>query len=64
VVFAERARMQVESLEFPGVGRLTMSAGIVQVEPNEDPRAAIVRADAELYDAKRSGRNRVKGTRT
>ena len=63
VVFAERARIQVESLAVPGVGKLTMSAGIVEVEANEDPRAAIERADAELYEAKRAGRNRVKGTR-
>lgn len=61
VVFAERARLQVESLAFPGVGRLTMSAGIVEVEPNETPRAAITRADAKLYEAKGEGRNRVRG---
>ena len=64
VIFAERARQRVESLAVPGVGRLTMSAGIVEVAENEDPREAIARADAELYEAKRAGRNRVKGTRT
>ena len=63
VVFAERARLQVESLAVPGAGRLTMSAGIVEVGANEDPREAIARADAELYEAKRAGRNRVKGAR-
>jgi diguanylate cyclase (GGDEF)-like protein len=63
VIFAERARQQVESLAFPGVGRLTMSAGIVEVKANEDPRAAIARADAQLYEAKRAGRNRVSGAR-
>jgi PleD family two-component response regulator len=51
----------VESLVVPGVERLTMSAGIVEVNENEDPREAIARADAELYEAKRAGRNRVKG---
>jgi diguanylate cyclase (GGDEF)-like protein len=61
VVFAERARMQVESLALPGIDRLTMSAGIVEVGADEDPREAISRADAELYEAKRGGRNRVKG---
>jgi diguanylate cyclase (GGDEF)-like protein len=61
VVFAERARAQVESLAIPGVERLTMSAGIVEVGPDEEPRDAIARADAELYEAKRAGRNRVKG---
>jgi diguanylate cyclase (GGDEF)-like protein len=61
VIFADRARMQVESLSFPGVGQITMSAGIVEIDANEDPRAAIARADTQLYEAKGAGRNRVKG---
>jgi diguanylate cyclase (GGDEF)-like protein len=64
VVFAERARQQVESLEFPGIGRLTMSAGIVEVGADENPRDAIARADAELYEAKRGGRNRIRSARS
>jgi PleD family two-component response regulator len=52
----------VETLTLPGVERLTMSAGIVEVGPTEEPRDAIARADAELYEAKRAGRNRVKAT--
>ena len=60
MVFAERARSQVEALFFGGVGAVTLSAGIVQVRPEEDARAAIRRADAQLYEAKRSGRNLVK----
>lgn len=60
VVFAERARALVEKLLFPGIGGVTISAGIVEVRPDEDSRAAIRRADAQLYDAKRSGRNLVK----
>jgi PleD family two-component response regulator len=32
----------------------------VQVQPDEDPRAAIARADARLYEAKGHGRNQVK----
>jgi len=63
VVFAERARVQLESMSVTGVGHVTMSAGIVQVEANEEPRAAIARADAELYEAKRNGRNRIRGAR-
>jgi PleD family two-component response regulator len=39
---------------------VTMSAGIAQVRPDEDARAAIRRADAQLYEAKRLGRNLVK----
>ena len=60
MVFAERARSQVEALSFEGVGAVTLSAGIAQVRPDEDARAAIRRADAQLYEAKRSGRNLVK----
>jgi diguanylate cyclase (GGDEF)-like protein len=60
MVFAERARTQVEALSFDQVGAVTMSAGIAQVRPDEDARAAIRRADAQLYEAKRLGRNLVK----
>ena len=60
MVFAERARNQVEALCFDGVGAVTMSAGIVEVRPEEDARTAIQRADAQLYEAKRLGRNRVR----
>ena len=37
----------------------TVSAGIAQWEPGEDPVALVARADAALYEAKNSGRNRV-----
>ncbi len=57
--FAERTRMQVEALSFSGVGRVTLSAGVVEVGRGEDPFGALRRADANLYDAKVSGRNRV-----
>jgi diguanylate cyclase (GGDEF)-like protein len=58
--FAERVRLQVEALSFPGVPKVTLSAGIVEIQPDESPRAAIARADARLYEAKAAGRNRVK----
>jgi diguanylate cyclase (GGDEF)-like protein len=59
VVFAERARLLVESLSLAGIPRVTMSVGIVEVEREEDPRTALTRADAKLYEAKAAGRNRV-----
>jgi diguanylate cyclase (GGDEF)-like protein len=59
-VFAERARFQVESLIVPGIPRVTISGGIVEVQPDENPRTAIARADTKLYEAKADGRNRVK----
>ena len=59
VVFADRARLLVESLSLPGLPRVTMSVGLVEIQPDEDPRSAIMRADAQLYQAKQAGRNRV-----
>ena len=59
-VFAERARTQIEALTFPG-GNVTISAGVVEMGKNESPRDALARADVQLYEAKRSGRNRVNG---
>jgi diguanylate cyclase (GGDEF)-like protein len=61
IVFAERARAQLETLQMPTVGSLTLSAGIVEIQEDEDTRTAIQRADGRLYEAKRAGRNQVKG---
>jgi diguanylate cyclase (GGDEF)-like protein len=60
IVFAERARSQLEKLTFHGAGPVTLSAGIVQVSGEEDAHAVIRRVDAQLYEAKRSGRNLIK----
>lgn len=38
---------------------ITFSAGVVQLAPGEDREAVIARADAAMYRAKTSGRNRV-----
>jgi hypothetical protein len=40
---------------------VTFSAGVVEVERNEDPAASIRRADGHLYEAKAAGRNRTSG---
>jgi diguanylate cyclase (GGDEF)-like protein len=56
---SERIRMQVEALSFSGLGRVTLSAGVVEVERTEEPFAALKRADANLYAAKAAGRNNV-----
>lgn len=40
-------------------GTVTFSAGIAEVSADSDPRGALARADAALYEAKRAGRNRV-----
>ena len=58
-----RAGLQQLALPHPGApgGFVTMSMGVACLLPGEDdsPEDLIARADAALYDAKRSGRNRV-----
>ncbi len=61
----ERLRRAVEA-EPMDIGdqalRITVSIGVVPLHPEDDgPDSAIARADAYLYQAKRSGRNRVCG---
>jgi diguanylate cyclase len=41
------------------VGQITMSIGVAAFEPGEKGTTLIERADAALYEAKRTGRNRV-----
>jgi diguanylate cyclase (GGDEF)-like protein len=60
-IFAERARLQIEALTFRA-GNITISGGVVEMGKDESPRDALARADAQLYEAKRAGRNRVNAT--
>lgn len=59
---AERLRVAVERLATT-VGDdtilITASFGVAQQGPEEDPAAALERADAALYSSKKGGRNRV-----
>jgi diguanylate cyclase len=41
------------------LGRVTISAGVAALHPRDTPQSLIERADACLYAAKRTGRNRV-----
>jgi two-component system chemotaxis family response regulator WspR len=58
-----RARLEQLALPHPGAPRgvVTMSTGVACIVPGEHDSAddLVARADAALYDAKRSGRNRV-----
>ncbi|MBF0126957.1 MAG: diguanylate cyclase [Magnetococcales bacterium] len=59
---AERIRVLVERLELPGAlegRRFTISVGVGLRHPRESLEAAMEKADAALYQAKHTGRNRV-----
>jgi len=58
-VFAERVRCSIEALRIDDVGSVTISAGIAELGGDVVAERAIERADERLYEAKRSGRNRV-----
>ena len=55
---AERARRAIAETECPGVGRVTVSAGVAAVDGSGDGDGLYARADAALYRAKAEGRNR------
>jgi len=60
---AERLRRTVEMLDIPFKDtriQITFSAGVAEFCEGEDENALLDRADAALYRAKASGRNRVK----
>jgi diguanylate cyclase (GGDEF)-like protein len=57
--FGERVRRQIEEVDFGEVGRITISGGAAEYRIGEHPDETISRADANLYQAKSLGRNRV-----
>lgn len=61
MVTAERVRARIEQLDFAGIGpdvRVTVSIGVAEHIRRTDSGATLKRADAALYRAKESGRNR------
>ena len=59
---AERLRVAVTEARLPSCAsgyRMSVSIGLVMIEPNEELTAALARADHALYAAKTGGRNRV-----
>ncbi len=62
VAAAERVRTAVHAAGFPqvpGNRRISVSAGVAEIRPEESVEALLARADKALYDGKSCGRNRV-----
>ncbi|MDD2320082.1 MAG: GGDEF domain-containing protein [Geobacteraceae bacterium] len=55
----ERFRSTVEIHPFPQVGQVTVSVGVVKMDPEIFTATLLDRADQSLYHAKNKGRNRV-----
>lgn len=58
-ILAEKLRQKIESVDFPFVGKLTISLGVVEHMKTESLRQILIRADKALYEAKKTGRNKV-----
>ncbi|GEM79444.1 sensor domain-containing diguanylate cyclase [Vibrio superstes] len=56
---ANKLRQQVEEVRFDHVGRMTLSAGVSQIQPSDNLTHLLKRADKNLYQAKDQGKNRV-----
>jgi diguanylate cyclase (GGDEF)-like protein len=56
---ADKIREAIEAHDFTGVGHVTASFGVASSRPDDSAASLLARADAALYRAKDSGRNRV-----
>lgn len=58
-LLAQRLVAAVAEHDFMGIGSITVSIGVAELEPDEDAESWFHRADQALYQAKKEGRNRV-----
>jgi len=56
---AQAAKTLIDRKTGKPFGRITFSGGLTQIRSLDDAREALARADAALYEAKNSGRNRI-----
>jgi len=67
IVVAERIRRTVATTEFypftldghPEIATKTVSVGITEFHPHDDMKSFVIRTDNAMYQAKKSGRNKV-----
>jgi len=59
MVVLERFRTRVASHHFPQINQVTLTIGVVEIEPRALPSMLIDRADKALYYGKNHGRNQV-----
>ena len=57
---AEKIREQVANLDIEGVGPVTISCGVAQINEEDTQKSWFHRADTALYEAKEAGRDRVR----
>jgi diguanylate cyclase (GGDEF)-like protein len=64
-ILLERLRRQVRTISIPDVPQVTISCGVAEWSSSDadTPEAILKRADAALYEAKNTGRNRVIASR-
>ena len=56
---AERIRRLIPTMGIPGVGAVTISVGVAQLQPDDDLDSLFQRVDRTLYRAEEGGRDRV-----
>jgi len=59
VGLADRLRRTCESIDFPTIGKITLSMGVATHHSGDGAKEILLRADSALYRAKHAGRNRV-----